>query len=107
MAGYLLHEGATVTCAHSGQAQPAVTSPRVKVDGQAVVTQSGTYTISGCSFTTPAGAPLPCVTGQWITAATRVTAGGVPVLLQDSQSICTPNGTPMSIVNTQVKVKGS
>jgi len=107
MPGYLLHMGATVVCAHSGQAQPTVTNPRVKVGGQPIVTQSSTYAIAGCPFTTPAGTPMPCVTGQWITAAIRVRANGQPVLLQESQSICAPNGTPMTIVQTQVRAKGT
>ena len=41
------------------------------------------------------GAP-PCATAQWTTAATRVTAMGQPVLLQDSQATCVPTGTPLS-----------
>jgi len=104
--GFLLHMGATVMCAHAGQAQPTVPNPRVKVSGQPIVTQSCTYVIAGCPFIVPPGIPMPCVTGQWITGATRVTAGSVPVLLQDSQSICVPNGTPLTIVVTQTRVKG-
>jgi hypothetical protein len=107
MPGFLLHIGATVTCAHAGQAQSTSPNPRVKVGGQPVVTQAAPYTVSGCPFTTPAGSPLPCVTAQWVTAATRVLAGGQPVLLQDSQSICTPTGTPLSVVATQTQVKGT
>lgn len=106
MPGFLLHVGATVMCSHSGQAQATVPCPRVKVSGQQIVTQSCTYTIAGCPFTVGTS-PVPCVTGQWINAATRVTTGGVPVLLQDSQSICTPNGTPMTVVSTQTRVKGT
>ena len=93
-------------CAHGGQAQPTTPFPRVKVGGQPVVTQPNPYTVSGCPFTTPAGSPLPCVTAQWSTGAVRVKAGGLPVLLQDSQAICTPNGTPVTIAATQVRVKG-
>ena len=106
MPGYLLDTGATVMCTHSGQAQATVPNPRVKVGGQPVVTQSGPYTIAGCSYVV-GGVPVPCVTGQWITAATRVKAGSIPVLLQDSQSVCAPNGTPMNIVVTQTRVKGT
>jgi hypothetical protein len=29
------------------------------------------------------------------------------VLLQDSQSVCTPTGTPLNIVMTQVRVEGT
>ena len=106
MPGFLLHVGATVMCAHAGQAQPTASNPRVMVSGQPTVTQSCIYTIAGCPFNI-SSVPVPCVTGQWITAATRVMAGGMPVLLQDSQSICTPNGTPMTIVVTQTRVRGN
>jgi hypothetical protein len=105
MPGYLLHVSATVLCVHGGQAQATAPNPRVKVGGQPVVTQSAPHTVAGCPFSTPGG-PLPCVTAQWITAATRVRAGGVPVLLQDSQAVCAPNGTGVNIVMTQVRVKG-
>jgi hypothetical protein len=37
MSGYLLHQGATVQCLHGGQAQPMVTSQKVKVGGQFIV----------------------------------------------------------------------
>jgi hypothetical protein len=49
---------------------------------------------------------MPCVTAQWVTGATRVRSLGMPVLLQDSQAVCAPNGTPVSIVVTQIRVKG-
>jgi hypothetical protein len=29
------------------------------------------------------------------------------VLLQDSQAICTPTGTPLNVVVTQLRVKGT
>ena len=106
MPGFLLHVGATVMCAHAGQAQPTVPNPRVKVGGQPIVTQTTMYTITGCPFTTPVPAPMPCVTGQWVSGATRVLAGGQPVLLMDSQAICVPNGTPLNIVVTQTRVRG-
>jgi hypothetical protein len=104
--GYFLHVGATVTCMHGGQAMPTVPEPRVTVGGQPVVTQSGPYTVAGCAFVPPAGTG-PCVTAQWITAAVRVTAGGQPLLLMESQSICTPTGTPLLVVVTQVRAQGT
>jgi hypothetical protein len=105
MPGYLLHMGATVMCMHAGQAQPTAPNPRVKVGGQPVTTQTAPYTVAGCSFVPPAGNG-PCVTAQFITAATRVRVGGAPVLLQDSQALCTPTGTGVTVVMTQVRVKG-
>ena len=106
MPGFLLHLGATVMCAHGGQAQPTAPNPRVQVSGQPVVTQPLPYVIAGCPFVPPGGNG-PCVTAQWISAATRVTAGGAPVLLQTSQAICTPTGTPLSVLSTQTRVTGA
>jgi len=106
MPGYLLHQGATVLCMHAGQAQPTAPFPRVKVSGQMITIQPTPYSVAGCVFNV-SGSPVPCVTAQWITAAVRVKAGGAPVLLQDSQAICAPNGTGINIVMTQVRVKGT
>lgn len=105
MPGYLLHLGATVLCAHGGQAQPTVTNPRVTVSGQPITMQPAPYVIAGCPFNV-SGSPVPCVTGQWTTAATRITSNGMPVLLLDSQATCIPNGTPLVISSTQVRVTG-
>jgi hypothetical protein len=105
MPGYLLHQGATVLCMHAGQAQPTAPNPRVKVSGQPIVTQSAPYVVAGCPFVPPGGNG-PCVTAQWLTAAIRIRSNGMPVLLQDSQSICTPTGTPLNIIVTQMRVKG-
>lgn len=106
MPGFLLHQGATVLCAHAGQAMPTAPNPRVKVSGQMVVTQPTVYTVAGCTLPPPPAANGPCVTAQWVTGALRVKVGGMPVLLQDSQALCVPTGTPLSIVVTQVRVKG-
>ncbi|HEX6288347.1 MAG TPA: hypothetical protein VFZ66_04110 [Herpetosiphonaceae bacterium] len=106
MPGFLLHLGATVICFHGGQAMPTAPNPRVRVGGQPIVTQTTTYTVAGCPFNV-SGAPSPCVTAQWVVGATRVRAGGVPVLLQDSQAICAPNGTGVNILVTQVRVRGT
>lgn len=105
MPGSMLHMGATVICSHGGQAMPTMPNPRVKVSSQPIVTQPTMYTVAGCPFVT-GGNPQPCVTGSWVTAAVRVRAGGVPVLLQDSQAITTPNGVPLNVLVTQVRVKG-
>lgn len=106
MPGYILHLGATVLCAHGGQAMPTAPNPRVTVGGQPVVTQTTTYTVAGCAFVPPAGNG-PCVTAQWLVAAVRVRVGGMPVLLQDSQALCAPTGTPLNIILTQFRVKAT
>ncbi len=106
MPGYLLHQGATVLCAHTGQAQPAAPIPRVRVSGQPVAGQPAPYMIAGCTMPPPAAGNGPCVTAQWLTAALRVRASGQPLLLQDSQAICAPTATPLTVVVTQIRVKG-
>lgn len=98
--------GATVLCAHAGQAQPIAPNPRVLVSGQPVVTQPGPYVIAGCPFVPPGGNG-PCVTAQWIVGSLRVLVSGAPVLLQSSQAICAPTATPLTIVLTQTRVMGT
>ena len=106
MPGFLLHVGATVICAHGGQAQPSSPAPRVLVSGQPVVLQPMPYMIAGCPFVSGTN-PLPCVTATWVSGALRIFSNGMPLLLLDSQAICVPNGTPLMITVTQTRVTGS
>ncbi len=106
MPGFLLHAGATVMCMHGGQAQPTAPNPRVLVSGQPIVTQPAPYMVAGCPFVPPGGNG-PCVTAQWIVGAMRVLAGGGPVLLQTSQAVSIPTGTPLNVILTQTRVMGA
>jgi hypothetical protein len=105
MPGPLLHLGATVLCSHGGQATPSAPVPRVLVSGQPVATQAAPYLVAGCAFSPPQGNG-PCVTAQWVVAATRVFVTGQPVLLLSSQAICAPTGTPLLAVAAQTRVTG-
>jgi len=107
MPGFVLHLGATVLCAHGGQAQPTTVSPRVTVSGQPIVTQTAPYTVAGCALPPPPSGNGPCVTAQFTTAATRVTSNGQPVLLLTSQALCTPTGTPLLVTVTQTRVSAT
>lgn len=106
MPGFLLHLGATVLCSHAGQAQPTVANPRVLVSGQPTVTLAAPYVVAGCAMPPPPGGNGPCVTAQFVSAATRLTSNGQPLLLLDSQAICAPTGTPLLIVATQTRATG-
>jgi len=97
-----LHLGAVVTCSHAGPTTPLAPFPRVLLSGQPVVTLSSPYAVTGCALT-GTGAP-PCVTGQWISGAVRVLAGGVPVATIAGASTCIPTGTPMLPVSAQPRV---
>jgi hypothetical protein len=103
MPGFVVQVGATVLCAHGGQAQPTTPNPRVTVSGSPTVTMTSPFTVAGCPMVT-GGSPTPCVTAQWMMGATRVTSNGQPLLLMDSQAVCVPNGTPVTIVATQTRV---
>ena len=106
MPGFLLHVGAQVKCMHAGLATPTTPNPRVTVSGQPTVTMVAPYGIVGCTLPPPTAANGPCVTAQWMTAATRLTSNGQPLLLLDSQAICAPTGTPLLILMTQTRVTG-
>lgn len=107
MPGFVLHLGATVLCSHAGQATPVSPVPRVLVSGQPVVTLASPYVVAGCTMPPPPAGNGPCATGQFVSAAVRVTVLGQPVLLQDSQSVCAPTGTPLLPVAAQTRVTGS
>ena len=107
MPGFLLHLGATVMCAHGGQATPASPNPRLLVSSQPTVCITSPYIVAGCAMPPPAGGNGPDVTAQFITSAVRLTSGGQPLLLQDSQSIALSTGTPLVIAVTQTRVMGT
>ncbi len=104
--GYILHQGATVQCLDGGQAEPLAVNPRVKVGGQAIVTQSSTYTIAACPLAS-SGTGMFCASASWLKAATRVKAAGVPVVLDDSQATCVNTGKGLNVISTQKRVKGT
>jgi hypothetical protein len=106
MPGFLLHLGAQVTCLHGGQAVPTVVNPRVTVSGQPVATLGAPYVVAGCALPPPIAANGPCVTAQFISGATRVFVGGLPVLVLSSQAICAPTGTPVLVLAAQPRVTG-
>jgi len=104
MPGFLVHVGAQVLCAHAGQATPTVPNPRVTVSGQPTVLITAPYLVAGCTFPPPPAANGPCVTAQWLVGSTRVTSNGQPLVVQSSQAICAPTGTPLMILLTQTRV---
>lgn len=104
MPGFLVHIGAQVLCAHAGQATPTVPNPRVTVSGQPTVLMTAPYVVAGCTFPPPPAANGPCITAQWLMGTTRVLSNGQPLVVQSSQAICAPTGTPLLIVATQTRV---
>lgn len=98
----VLHLGATVLCSHAGQATPLAPFPRVLLSGQPAVTLTSPYAVAGCALT---GTPNPpCATGQWLSGAVRVMAGGAPLATMAGSSSCIPTGTPMLPTVAQTRV---
>lgn len=104
MPGFVIHVGASVLCSHGGQAQPSAPNPRVTLSGQPSVTMPPPWLIAGCALPPPTAGNGPCISAQFVSAATRVTSNGQPLLLFDSQAICAPTGTPLLIVASQTRV---
>jgi hypothetical protein len=94
--------GASVQCAHGGQATPTAPNPRVTVSGQPVATITAPYAVAGCSFVPPGGNG-PCTSGQWTLGATRVFAAGQPLVLMTGLSTCTPTATPLLPIAAQTR----
>src|SRR5262245_20083376 len=103
MPGPVLTVASVITCSHGGMAQATAPNPRVLASGTPIVTMAAPHAIAGCAFNI-SGAPSPCVTANWVVGAVRVLATGMPVLVQTSQAICAPNGTPVIITATQPRV---
>jgi hypothetical protein len=99
----ILHMGATVMCAHGGQALPTVPSARVMVSGMPIATIAAPYTVAGCAFVPPAGNG-PCVTAQWVMGAVQVVSEGQPVAILTGVATCVPTGTPLLPVMAQMRV---
>ncbi|MGA3092421.1 MAG: hypothetical protein ABSD75_27770 [Terriglobales bacterium] len=99
----ILHIGATVLCAHGGQAIPTVPSPVVMVSGMPIATVAGPWTVAGCAFAPPAGNG-PCVSAQWVVGAVQVLSQGQPVVIMTGVAACVPTGTPLMPVMAQTMV---
>ena len=107
MAGHALTKATAMQCPHAGQVQAVPSNTRAKADDY-LLTQSDTFTISGCPFTLPNGQPSPCLTVQWLVADLRVKAGAA-TLSDGDTGLCmngmqVPQG-PVTIVVTQQRVK--
>ena len=99
---FLIQVGATVMCAHGGQAQAVTPNPRVLLNGQPSVLLSGQWVVAGCPLVPP---PLPpCVTGLWLMGTVRVLSNGQPLVVQSGTGITLPNGTPMLPLAMQPRV---
>lgn len=103
MPGPAVQQGAGVLCAHGGQAQPSVPSPRVRLSGAAAVTTTAPWLVAGCPFPPVSGGP--CVTATWAAGSVRVTSMGQPLVIQGGFATCVPTGVPLTVVTSQPRVR--
>jgi hypothetical protein len=102
MPGYLIQQGAIVTCVHLGLAKPTVPNPAVMASGAPTALLTGPWSIAACPGVPPQ--VPPCVTAQWVTGTTRVTSNGQPLVIDSGDAVCAPAGTPLLPVVTQLRV---
>jgi hypothetical protein len=104
--GFLIQQGATVMCAHGGQAIATLPSPAITVDGMPAAVVTAPWVVAGCPGVPPSGIP-PCVTAEWALGTVRVTSFGQPLVIEGGIAVCVPTGTPLLPVVTQVRVTAS
>ncbi|HEY4049485.1 MAG TPA: hypothetical protein VGM27_21695 [Acidobacteriaceae bacterium] len=102
MPGFLIQQAATVMCVHGGQAMPLIPNPAITLDGMPSCLLPDPWIVAGCAGVPPA--VPPCITATWIVGTVRVTSFGQPLLVQSSQAVCVPTGTPLLPIVTQTRV---
>ena len=100
MAGSVITKTTALKCVHAPGPTPDLTYSRVKVDGQPVVLQGQTYTISTC------GAQTKCTSGTWTKGALKVLGGGVPLAISTGISMIAPAGA-FTVLLVQSRVKAT
>jgi hypothetical protein len=102
MPGFLVQQGAMVTCAHGAPAMPTAPNPSVMLSGMPSTLVPIPWMVTGC----PAAAALnpPCITGTWTLGTVRVTSYGQPLVIQSGVSICAPSGLPLMPILAQTRV---
>ena len=103
MAGFAVQQGASVLCAHAGQATPTAPSPRVRLGGAPALTLAAPWTVAGCTL--PPNAGGPCATATWTVGSTRVTTTGQPLVVSTGSATCVPTGVPLTVVVAQARVR--
>ena len=105
MAGTIVQQGATVLCAHAGQAQPTSVNPRVRVGGRPTVLLPAPWSVAACPL--PPNAGGPCATAQWSAGSVRVRSLGQPLVVQGGTATCAPTAVPLNVAVTQLRVTAS
>lgn len=107
MSGFVVTGKSKAICAHSGEVQATKVEPRILINKEPIVTQAGSFVISGCKNPPPPANVGPCAAAAWVKGATKVLFFNQPALLMDSQAVCAPTGGSVTEVSVQNKVMGT
>ncbi|MFD9894256.1 hypothetical protein ACFWY9_33320 [Amycolatopsis sp. NPDC059027] len=104
MPGFILHQGAVLTCPHGGKVTVVpVSPPRVQVTGLPVQAAADQMAVTGCSV------PI-CATVLWQNLSARVMVNGQPIALQappgpgKGDGSCLPPAVPPLVLTIQPRV---
>jgi uncharacterized Zn-binding protein involved in type VI secretion len=97
---FAVQDGATVVCAHLGQAKPGPVNARVRLGGHATIALGSLWSVDRCS---PPSGP-PCVKAFWISGSSRVTSMGKPLVIQGGTAMCLPTLVPLVVQTVQNRV---
>ena len=97
----IINSQSTIMCGHAGTTSHIPSQQRLTIGGSPVATVADQHTVAGCSLASSSASF--CTVLTWSVPATRVTAGGQPVLLQTSLPVGVGPGT---VVVVQPKVTG-
>lgn len=107
MPGFLT-TASVMMCPHGGTVQPSSSNTSVLAGGEPILRSSDVFVIAGCAFVIGVE-PSPCVTVQWVQAATRSTIGDA-TLTMASVGLCQAATQavqgPVVIASTQTTVQG-
>jgi hypothetical protein len=98
-----LTTGSTLQCPHGGTVSITSTNTQVQAADGFILRSTDVFTISGCSFATPATGPLPCATVQWVLTALQSQVLSEFNLTEDSVGLCMGAGPPVPVMVTQTQ----
>jgi hypothetical protein len=107
----ILTTSSVLYCPHGGRIIVVPQSVRSRAPGDVALRFSDTFTIVGCSFSTPTTGPRPCVKVRWLFSTLRVGSNLIGVLTDESVGLClsadntpqgqvvvSPAGSPASVL---------
>lgn len=104
----LLTTNSNIKCLHGGTADLSSTHSKLSVDGYPVLMETDIHPVKNCIHSV-GSISSPCINVKWSQGATKLSIGGIPVLLKSSAGDCVNNLNlsqgAAQIIQTQSKAK--